>query len=111
MAEDEGAKVTRGIPFEPGNAAAAGRHVSKRAALVKALFSEEITEQEIRALARKLYNRAMAEPKQGQADVSAAEALLDRMFGKVPQALEHTGPEGGPVVLSWPALTVPGVTT
>jgi len=31
------------------------------------------------------------------ARVSAANAILDRAYGKPPQALEHTGPNGGPI--------------
>lgn len=31
------------------------------------------------------------------ARVSAANAILDRGFGKPPQALEHTGKDGGPI--------------
>lgn len=35
--------------------------------------------------------------KQEAARVAAANALLDRAYGKPPQALEHTGKDGGPV--------------
>jgi hypothetical protein len=31
------------------------------------------------------------------ARVSAANSILDRAHGKAPQAIEHTGPNGGPV--------------
>lgn len=31
------------------------------------------------------------------ARVSAANALLDRGYGKAPQAIEHTGKNGGPI--------------
>lgn len=31
------------------------------------------------------------------ARVSAANAILDRAYGKPPQSLEHTGKDGGPV--------------
>ena len=31
------------------------------------------------------------------ARVSAANAILDRGYGKPPQALEHSGPDGGPI--------------
>lgn len=34
------------------------------------------------------------------ARVSAATALLDRGFGKPPQALEHSGPDGEPIPTS-----------
>lgn len=33
------------------------------------------------------------------ARVSAANAILDRGYGKPPQALEHAGKDGGPVVI------------
>jgi hypothetical protein len=31
------------------------------------------------------------------ARVAAADKLLDRGYGKAPQAMEHSGPGGGPV--------------
>lgn len=33
------------------------------------------------------------------ARVSAANAILDRAYGKPPQSLEHSGPDGGPIPL------------
>jgi hypothetical protein len=91
------AKVTRGIPFGTGNKAAAGNHNSKRAARFRELLSEEIDEEKTRALIRKLYERAMATPEEGQADIAAARELLDRMVGKAPQSMEVTGPDGGAI--------------
>lgn len=34
------------------------------------------------------------------ARVSAANAILDRGYGKPSQAVEHTGPEGGPIEIA-----------
>jgi hypothetical protein len=95
VAENEAPKATG--QFGPGNTAAAGNHSSKRAKAIRQLFSEEITDTKLRLLVAKLYYRAMETPEDGQADIAAARELLDRMFGKVPQAMEHSGPEGAPV--------------
>lgn len=35
------------------------------------------------------------------ARVQAAVAILDRAYGKPPQALEHTGGDGGPIMIGW----------
>ena len=42
----------------------------------------------LRALAERLLDKA------GEGDVSALREAADRIEGKVPQALEHSGPEG-----------------
>lgn len=34
-----------------------------------------------------------------KASVRAAEVLLDRGHGKAPQSLEHTGANGGPIII------------
>jgi hypothetical protein len=39
----------------------------------------------------------MMESDKDQARVAAASAILDRGWGKPPQALEHTGKDGGPI--------------
>jgi hypothetical protein len=35
------------------------------------------------------------------AQVAAASALLDRGWGKPPQALEHSGKDGGSITFTW----------
>jgi hypothetical protein len=60
--------------------------------------------------------RAHSDPKKGKklealadtlvdeglaGDVSALKEIGDRLDGKVPQALEHAGKGGGPIVYSW----------
>lgn len=42
------------------------------------------------------------------ARVSAANALLDRGFGRPMQAVEHSGPEGGPISVTRIELVAPG---
>lgn len=37
--------------------------------------------------------------------LTAARELLDRGYGKPSQALEHSGPAGGPLVCSWQPLS------
>lgn len=34
-------------------------------------------------------------------DVSAAKEIGDRLDGKVPQAMQHEGKDGGPLVVTW----------
>ena len=37
-----------------------------------------------------------------QGNLKAAEILLDRAYGKAKLPIEHTGKDGGPIVLKWP---------
>jgi hypothetical protein len=34
-------------------------------------------------------------------DMKAADIVLERLAGKVPQAMEHSGPEGGGIVIQY----------
>ncbi len=77
--------------FGPGNKAAAGSHGMKLAAAMKELCRQTLTELEIKQLIRKLYDRAMSNPDEGQADIAAARELCDRMYGRPSQAIEHSG--------------------
>lgn len=62
---------------------------------------------EVETLARAAGPAAVARLKQwmksddGRVSIAAANSLLDRGFGKPAQALEHTGADGAPLVLSW----------
>lgn len=49
------------------------------------------------ATALKALSDIAAKGESEAARVSAANALLDRGFGKPPQAIEHTGKDGGPI--------------
>ena len=49
----------------------------------------------LRAVADALVKKAM------EGDVAAIREIGDRLDGKVPQALEHTGDEGGPISLTF----------
>lgn len=72
--------------------------------------------QEIRELARQHGPAAidrlvtlMHSSNEGVA-VRAAEALLDRGFGRAPQGLEMTGKDGGPITVTQPAPDLSGLT-
>jgi hypothetical protein len=61
-----------------------------------------LTEQQLEA--RRLSPKALAtlariceSGKSDAARVAAANAILDRAFGKPSQALEHSGPDGAPI--------------
>jgi hypothetical protein len=49
----------------------------------------------IEIVAKRLVEAAM------NGDISAAKEFGDRLDGKPQQALEHTGGDGGPLVVSW----------
>ena len=89
MTEPEAPKATG--QFGPGNKAAAGNHTMKLAVAMKELCRQTLTELEIKQLIRKLYDRAMERPEEGQADIAAARELCDRMYGRPSQAIEHSG--------------------
>ena len=80
-----------GRPFEPGKS---GNPGGRPAALaeVKALAREQ-TEANIAALVAVRDNP----DSPAAARVSAANSLLDRGWGRPTQALEHSGPDGGPI--------------
>jgi len=81
----------RGRPFQPGQSGNPGGR-PKLLAEVKALAAEH-TKDAIKALSEIAKNpKALA-----VARVSAANALLDRAWGKPTQAVEMSGPDGGPV--------------
>src|SRR6266480_1073036 len=66
---------------------------------------------EIRDLARLQAIETLAEimvsAESDQARVAAANAILDRGLGKPPQAVEHTGEDGGPIQVTSGATTPP----
>ena len=62
-------------------------------ALVAQLEGKPISKQKIEWLGQKLWAMALA------GDIAAIRELLDRMCGKSPQPLEHTGPNGRPMVM------------
>lgn len=45
--------------------------------------------------AREIFHAMQKQAKKG--NTRAAELLLDRMYGKVPQRNEHSGPDSGPI--------------
>jgi hypothetical protein len=64
---------------------------------------------EIRSLARSHTDKALKtlvsimndDKVNAAARVNAAQALLDRGWGKAKQEVEHTGADGGPISFTW----------
>ena len=68
----------------------------------KALIFERTREyiaQEIEKELAPMVKALIADARNG--DVSSFRELFDRAFGKAPQRQEHTGEEGGPIVITW----------
>ena len=84
------------MPFKKGQSGNPNGRKAKTAA-----------EKEVESLARKHGAAAIDRLKfwmdsdNPKASVAASNAILDRGYGKPKQALEHSGAEGGPVVVSW----------
>jgi len=88
MSEPERRKMPRGRPFEKGKSGNPG-------GVPKAL-------KELKTLAREHSTRAVARlaelmEEDGAVGVAACNSILDRGWGKPTQAVEVSGPEGGPV--------------
>ncbi len=62
---------------------------------------------ELREAARKWSPKAIAklcaliDSDDERVALAAAEAVLNRGYGKPPQALEHGGTDGGPITFTW----------
>lgn len=84
-----------GRPFQPGQS---GNPAGRRPDGALRELARAHTEEAVATLASIMAD-AGAPPS---ARVQAAQALLDRGWGRAPQSLEVTGAEGGPVkVLTW----------
>jgi len=68
----------------------------------------ELSRQKIQAgvLIDRLQRHAMGDLEMTSTQIKAAEALLDRSVAKLSQ-IQHVGPDGGPVQLSWPLPKTP----
>ena len=66
---------------------------NKSTAEIKALAQEYSTD------ALKTLSTIMLTSDSDTAKIAAAKELLDRGYGKPAQAMEHSGPDGGPVVV------------
>lgn len=77
----------------------AGRKPGKVGAAKRALA--DMAKDHAEAALRTLVEIAADSEAPHAARVSAANAILDRGYGKPPQALEHTGKEGGAIVVRW----------
>ena len=73
----------------------AGRKPGKVGAAKRALA--DMAKDHAQDALRTLVNIAKDKEAPHAARVSAANAILDRGYGKPPQALEHSGPDGGPM--------------
>ena len=77
-----------------GRRPGAGRKPGKVGAAKRALA--EMAKEHAEAALRTLVEIAQSGESEA-ARVSAANAILDRGYGKAPQAMEHSGPGGGPI--------------
>lgn len=78
----------KGVSGNPGGRPREVGHVRE--------LARQHTEEAIQALVA-----VMRDPDQpGRARVAAAEALLDRGWGRPPQATEVSGPGGGPIIVA-----------
>lgn len=84
--------------FAPGNKLARGNPQHRRMAELRAAALEEATPERVRAMVRKLMALALG------GDVPAARLALEYTLGKPPQALELSGPDGGPLGADWEAV-------
>lgn len=77
-----------------GRRPGAGRKPGKVGAAKRALaeMAKEHGPAALAVLAKEMHDADTA-----SARISAATAILDRAYGKPPQALEHTGKDGGPI--------------
>jgi hypothetical protein len=78
-------RFTPGGPGGPGNPNA--KHARKWSELLKSTTTEE----DFLAVWKAVVDAAR------DGDMKAADLFLERLCGKVPQALEHSGPEGGAI--------------
>jgi hypothetical protein len=103
MADDNGAEPppakipggATGRGFQPGQSGNPGGKPKGLAEVQQLARAHTVTA--INTLAQ-IASAAKAPPA---ARVSAAQALLDRGWGKPMQPMEHGGPGGGPVRLTW----------
>lgn len=77
--------------FKPGQSGNPGGRV-KEVAHVR-----ELARQHTEAAIKTLVEIMGSETEKGAARVAAAQALLDRGYGKPMQSVEHSGPDGGAV--------------
>lgn len=83
--------------FEPGNKLAQGGRKEKpfRDALMLAIKETDGDRLKLRKVADALVTKAET------GDVSAIKEIADRLDGKPIQQTEHSGLDGGPLILSW----------
>jgi hypothetical protein len=82
--------------FAAGNVAnPKGNPGNGKAVHFRALLANATTDEEFLSVWRAVLDKAKG------GDMKAAEIVLDRIAGKVPQAMEVSGEGGGPVLLGW----------
>ena len=81
--------------FKPGNAGNPNGNPRNRASHWAALSNEATTDEDCRAVWKAVTDAARC------GDMKAADIFLERLAGKVPQAMEHSGPEGGGIVIQY----------
>lgn len=81
--------------FTLGNSGGTGNPFTKVANQFRAALYAATSEDDIKAMAQALIKRVKE-----KGDPAAASVLFDRLWGKAPQAIELSGPEGQPVRIS-----------
>lgn len=77
----------------PGGAPLGNKNATKNRPIAEVLQRVLLANdsEKLRKFAESLVDRAIAK------DTAAAKEILDRIDGKVLQAIEHSGPDGGPI--------------
>ena len=89
--ESEGGRQADGR-FAPGNAAnPKGNPGNGKAVHFRALIASSTTDEDFMAVWRAIIDAAKG------GDMKAADLFCERLMGKVPQAMEHTGADGAPL--------------
>jgi hypothetical protein len=84
------------MPFKPGQSGnPAGRRVKSEAVREVEALAREYAPEAVNKLAEWMRS------DNAKASVAASNALLDRGLGKPTQALEHSGPDGEALVITW----------
>ena len=68
-----------------GAGAPKGPNGRKKGAILAHLFAKAINEDDIQDIARMLLRKAI-----DKQDISAAKEILDRLYGKAPETVDHT---------------------
>jgi hypothetical protein len=81
--------------FAPGHKGSGGNPANARAQHFRALILASETDEQFQAVWASIRECAT------KGNAAAQQLYMERICGKVPQALEHSGPEGGGIVIQY----------